>query len=72
MRTVMGLFTKLCRNFGLMIHNVKHPDHEHRVVNKKVEEEKRGNMTLRRTTIDEIEIRHPGNSSGSESNAKDH
>ena len=54
----MGMFAKLCRNLGLMVHNVKHPDHEHRVVNKKVEEEKRGNLTLRRTTIEEIEIKH--------------
>ena len=39
-----------------MIHNVKHPGHEHKVARKEVHEEKRGDVTLRRTTIEEIEI----------------
>lgn len=60
----MGTFAQLCRNLGLMIHNVKHPGHEHKVVSKKVEEEKRGDITLRRTTIEEIEIH--------DAKAKDH
>jgi hypothetical protein len=51
-------FDKICRNLGLMVHNVRHPeDSERKVVRKKVEEEKRGDMVLRRTTIDEIEIK---------------
>jgi hypothetical protein len=50
-------FEKICRNVGLMVHNVRHPDErERKIVRKEVEEEKRGNMTLRRTTIEEIEI----------------
>lgn len=60
----MGVFAQLCRNLGLMVHNMKHPDSERKVVSKKVEEEKRGNITLRRTTIEEIEIR--------DAQAKDH
>ncbi|MHB1157423.1 MAG: hypothetical protein ACYC26_11385 [Phycisphaerales bacterium] len=54
----MGTFAQLCRNLGLMIHNVKHPGREHKVVRKEVHEEKRGDITLRRTTIEEIEIRN--------------
>ncbi len=42
-----------------MIHNVKHPDPPHKVMRKEIHEEKRGDITVRRTTIDEIEIRDP-------------
>jgi len=53
----MGWFTDLCRNVGLMVHNIRHPEDEktRQVVKKEVEEEKRGKVTLRRTTIEEIE-----------------
>ncbi|MBI1372143.1 MAG: hypothetical protein GC159_05200 [Phycisphaera sp.] len=54
----MGWFTDLCRNVGLMIHHIGHPDDEKKtrqVVKKEVEEETHGKVTLRRTTIEEIE-----------------
>lgn len=55
----MSWFADICRNMGLMVHNIKHPqgDTRRQVVKKDVQEEKRGHMTLRRTTIEEIEIR---------------
>ena len=58
----MNLFHQLCRNLGLMVHNIKHPDApgsvEKHVVNKTVEEKRMDEKTtLRRTTIEEIEIR---------------
>jgi len=57
----MGWFAKTCRNVGLMIHNIRKPDEKQkRVVNKKVQEEQRGDVTLRRTTIDEVEIKRNG------------
>ena len=59
----MGWFQEICHNVGLMIHNVQHPvkTTETRVVRKETETEKRGAVTLRRTTIEEIEIQkdHP-------------
>ena len=55
----MGWFTKLCRNVGLMVHNVKHPDRSERQVIRKDVEEKQVDekVTLRRTTIEEIEVK---------------
>ena len=54
----MNWFSSLCRNMGLMLHNVRHPeDRQRKVVRKDVKEEHRGEVTLRRTTIDEIEIK---------------
>lgn len=56
----MSWFAKICRDVGLMIHNVRHPQAgDKTVVRKEVQEEDRGNVTLRRTTIDEIEIKQP-------------
>ena len=55
----MSWFEQLCRNVGLMVHNIKHPDGpvEKKVVNKTVEEMQVDETTvLRRTTIEEIEI----------------
>jgi hypothetical protein len=56
----MGWFTNLCRNTGLMFHNIAHPEKDDsgkKVIRKEVEEEKVSeNVTLRRTTIEEIEI----------------
>ena len=53
----MNWFTDLCRNLGLMVHNIRHPeDKQRQVLKKETQEEKRGNITLRRTTIEEIEI----------------
>lgn len=41
-----------------MIHNIRHPEDKNtKVIRKETTEEKMGNITLRRTTIDEIEIR---------------
>ena len=55
-------FTRLCRNVGLMAHNVKHPTKSKtRVLRKDVKETRDGNLTLRRTTIDEVEIREDEN-----------
>ncbi len=54
----MGIFTKLCREFGLIIHHVVKPvdtPQKHQV-KRTIEEEQRGNVTLRRTTIEEIEF----------------
>ena len=59
----MSWFAKICRDVGLMIHNVRHPDTgDKTVIRKEVREEDRGNITLRRTTIDEIEIKKPTDS----------
>ncbi|MEM1108827.1 MAG: hypothetical protein AAGH99_09080 [Planctomycetota bacterium] len=56
----MPWFQKACRNLGLTIHNVVQPvkDHNKTVVNKTVEEEQLNpTTTLRRTTIEEIEVK---------------
>jgi len=71
-------FEKICRNMGLMVHNIKHPqDSERKIIRKEVQEQKRGEMTLRRTTIEEIEIKNPRNSNESRNsndprNSNDH
>ena len=63
----MNWFEKICRNMGLMVHNIKHPqDSQRKIVRKEVEEQKRGEMTLRRTTIEEIEIKNPRNNNDPE------
>ena len=55
----MGWFGRWCRNVGLMVHHIRRPDHaERRVIQRRVDEEQRGAVTLRRTTIEEIEIRN--------------
>ena len=54
-------FTKACRNAGLMVHNITTPANEKankREVNRTVEEKKVSEkLVLRRTTIDEVEIK---------------
>lgn len=63
----MAWFQKLCRNVGLTIHNVRQPIKDDaadrattQVTKHEVEEEKLDpNITLRRTTIEEIEMK-PG------------
>lgn len=63
----MPWFQNLCRNLGLTVHNVKQPIKDDaakrpnkQVVKKEVEEEQIDeNITLRRTTIEEIEMK-PG------------
>jgi len=62
----MSWFQKLCRNTGLMIHGVAKPIKDDaqakqkpttKVVKHEVEEEQRDGVTLRRTTIEEIEYK---------------
>lgn len=63
----MPWFQNLCRNLGLTVHNVKQPIKDDKaergskqVVKKEVEEEQIDeNITLRRTTIEEVEMK-PG------------
>lgn len=58
----MGWFHKICRDMGLMLHNIRRPDGdktERHEVQRKTQEKRQGDVTLRRTTIDEIEI-HKG------------
>ncbi len=55
---VMPWFEKFCRETGLMIHHITRPVSRTQEVNRKVEEKKiNQTTTLRRTTIDEIEVR---------------
>ena len=55
----MGWFTRLCRNTGLMIHHIAKPEggQKHVVSERREEKKVNGNVTLRRTTIEEIEVR---------------
>lgn len=63
----MPWFQNLCRNLGLTVHNVKKPIKDHKDAQTKTEVTKREvqeeqideNITLRRTTIEEIEMK-PG------------
>lgn len=55
----MGWFTRLCRNTGLMIHHAAKPvAGQKQVVRHETEEQRVSETTtLRRTTIEEIEIK---------------
>ncbi len=55
----MGWFTRLCRNTGLMIHHVAQPvKGRTHMVSKETQEQKISDtVTLRRTTIEEIEVK---------------
>ena len=56
----MPWFQKLCRNVGLAVHGVTHPDGQpqKRTVSKTVDEERvNDQVTLRRTTIEEVEVK---------------
>lgn len=56
----MSWFEQICRNLGLMVHNIQHPHGpvDKKVVNKTVEEKQVDEKTtLRRTVIEEIEVR---------------
>ncbi len=53
----MAWFNKMCRNVGLMIYNIRQPGTHKHEVKRTTETEQRGNVTLRRTTIEEIEVR---------------
>ena len=56
----MGWFTNLCRNLGLMVHHIRHPESGERrtkTVDKRTEERREENgVIVRRTTIEEIEF----------------
>jgi hypothetical protein len=59
----MNWFERLCRNTGLMIHGVVRPEsHGHEVRRQTQEKKVDGTVTLRRTVIEEIEVRQPGTS----------
>ena len=55
----MNWFTRLCRHTGLMIHHVAKPvpKQTHTVSHTTEEKQASDTVTLRRTTIDEIEIK---------------
>jgi len=59
----MGWFTKICRNAGLAVHNAtsqakKQPGTKKKEVSRQTEEQKLDEKTtLRRTTIDEVEVK---------------
>ncbi len=58
----MPWFQKICRTVGLTLHGVVNPEGSasKKTVNKTIEEEKLSDtVTLRRTTIEEVEI-NPG------------
>jgi hypothetical protein len=58
----MNWFERLCRNTGLMLHHAAAPLRRttRRQVGRSVQEKKlEPHVTLRRTTIDEIEIHQP-------------
>lgn len=57
----MNWLERLSRNAGLMIHHVMHPGHTKQPIHQKVEEKKLNDtVTLRRITIDEIEVNTRG------------
>ena len=62
----MGWFTRICRNTGLMIHHVAAPiKGEKKVVRHQTREQKVSDtVTLRRTTIEEIEVKQTGDGGG--------
>ena len=56
----MGWFAKCCRNAGLMVHHIVRPAPKggRREINRKTEQKKIDEfVTLRRTTIEEIEVK---------------
>ena len=71
----MGWFKSICRNLGLMVHNISNPEKDEtttrKVIKKEVEEKIEGNVTLRRTTIEEVEIKKDDPKDPSDSNAQD-
>ena len=57
----MGWFTKFCRQTGLMIHHIIRPAADgHRTILNRVDERRDPDpsVTLRRTTIEEVEVRN--------------
>lgn len=60
----MGWFNRLCRNTGLMIHHAAKPvkGQSHVVSHQTQEKRVSETVTLRRTTIEEIEVKPDGSS----------
>ena len=59
----MGWFTQLCRNTGLMIHHAAKPvtSNNKTIISRETQEQQVSETTtLRRTTIEEIEVRSDG------------
>jgi len=58
----MGWFTRICRNTGLMIHHAAKPvTGKKTTVSHETQEQKiNETTTLRRTTIEEIEVKNDG------------
>ncbi len=50
-------FMRLCRNAGLAVHGATKPGQRKQTVRHETVEQQRGNITLRRTTIEEIEVK---------------
>lgn len=59
----MPWFSQLCRNLGLTVHHLRHPEGKplaKQTVVREVEEERVSEtVTLRRTTIEEVEVKPP-------------
>jgi len=54
----MAWFEKLCRKSGLLVHDLMNTGSQKRTVSRKVEEKQvNDKVTLRRTTIEEIEVK---------------
>lgn len=70
----MGWLSKLSRNAGLMIHNAVDPEGQkknRKVVSKKVEQKRISpSVTLRKTTIEEVEIQDASGADQNKSEAK--
>ncbi|MAE62016.1 MAG: hypothetical protein CMJ49_11750 [Planctomycetaceae bacterium] len=50
-------FTRLCRNAGLAVHGATKTGQRKQTVRHETVEQQRGNITLRRTTIEEVEVK---------------
>jgi hypothetical protein len=59
----MNWFEQMCRNAGLMVHNMRNPEApavQTREVGRTIQEAQVSpTVTLRRTTIDEVEVKSP-------------
>jgi hypothetical protein len=69
----MSWFHRLCRQSGLLVHHLVKPvtpPGQKQQVSHRVEQRQQGNVTLRRTTIEEIEIRPAGSNPSEPCNDK--
>ena len=62
--TFMNWFEQMCRNAGLTVHNMRHPQDpttQTQEVRRTIEEQKVSpTVTLRRTTVEEVEVQRQG------------